>query len=112
MWQRVFLYLKSKGIEIYSPGQKTGPCEKPYVVLKDGGTYNRAGTNKVGYSLLDVIIFCPINQYSKIEGYKKQIKEHLKEFGMRAAGTETPIVIDEDKKAYTTSIGYQIHKKL
>jgi len=31
---------------------------------------------------------------------------------LRKTGNETPIIIDDTKKAYTTSIEYQIIKKL
>lgn len=112
-WHDIYLHLKSKGIEIYSQGQKTDTCQSNYVVLKDNGQYGIAGSYKTGYSLIDVIIFCPINKYSQVEGYKTELKGYMKELqGIKPTGNETPVIIDDSVKAYTTSIEYQILKRL
>ena len=33
-WQDLYDYLRSKGYEVYSPGQKDGDCLSPYLVVK------------------------------------------------------------------------------
>lgn len=112
-WADVYLHLKSKGIDIYSPGQKTSTCTSPYVVVTDNGQYGMAGAHRNGYSLIEVIVYIPLNKYSQIEGYKTQIKNYIKELtGIKATGLETPVIIDDFVKAYTTSIQYQILKKI
>ena len=113
MWNKTYLHLKSKGINVYSPGQHKGLCTESYVVLRDGGGDSFAGTNKVGYSILDVIIYHPNNRDSSLGSYKKEVKKHLEEVkGLKKTGFETPVVMDDDKQAYTTSIEYQILKRL
>lgn len=113
MWNKVYLHLKSKGIKVYSPGQHKGLCEDSYVVLRDGGGDSFAGTNKVGQSILDVIIYHPNNRYSSLDSYKKEVKKYLEEVkGIRKTGFETPVLMEDEKQAYTTSIEYQILKRL
>ena len=70
-------------------------------------------TNKLGYRLVDIIVFVPANSYIQIEPYVKQIREAMKELKwLRKTGNETPVITDNGKKAYTTSIEYVIQKKL
>lgn len=112
-WADVYLHLKNKGISVYSPGQKNGICKNRYVVVKDNGTYSKAESNKLGYSILDVIIYYPMDKYSQIEGFKEQIKSYMKELqGIKFTGSETPVIIDTKVNAYTTSIEYQVLKRL
>lgn len=110
-WKEIFLHLK-KEFDIYSPGQKEGKCNTPYIVLKDNGQ-NSMVNNKVGYKVMDLIFFIPLNKYSCIEDYKKKIKLSIKELNfIRPTGNESPIFIDEDRSAHTGSIEYIIHKRL
>lgn len=112
-WADVYLHLKSKEIDVYSPGQKTDTCITPYIVIVDNGQYGMAGSNRNGYSLIDVLVFVPLNKYSQIEGYRAQIKGYMKELNcIKATGLETPVIIDDLVKAHTTSIQYQILKRL
>ncbi|MBV4426502.1 hypothetical protein KM802_14755, partial [Clostridium tyrobutyricum] len=59
VWERVFLLLKSKGVDVYSPGQHEGKCTSPYVVVKNTGTMGFQGSNQIGSQTLDIIIYCP-----------------------------------------------------
>ncbi|WP_052045129.1 hypothetical protein [Caloranaerobacter azorensis] len=112
-WQEIMLNLKNDGFEVYPPGIKRGNCESPYVVVKDDIQSPIAGTNKIGYKIIDLIIFYPLNRYSEIENYKRQIKSSMDKLKfIRKTGNETPVIIDDDRKAYTTSIEYIVYKKI
>lgn len=112
-WSTVYLHLKSYDIDVYSPGQKTGTCDSKYVVVRDAGQNSMAETRKLGYSIIDLILFVPLTQYSQIEGYKEEIKSYMKELdSIKATGLETPVMIDESVNGYTVSVEYQILKRL
>ena len=65
------------------------------------------------YKLIDIVLFVPLNSYIEVETYMMEIREAMKELiFLRKTGNETPIIVDDSKKAYTTSIEYQIIKKL
>ena len=111
MWQEIYLYLKNKGIDVYSIGQKQGLCDDPYVVVKESGQY-ALGSNKHGYDLIDIIIFYPVGNHSRLFSYKSNIKNYLAELNyLRKTGNETPVIVDDGVKAYTISIEYQVLKK-
>ena len=113
MIARIMRHLKENEVEAYSPGQKTGKCNSPYVVIKDNGQKSSVESSKVGYKTIDVIIFFPIDRYTQIESYRKEIKKSIKELKfLRATGYESPVIIDDRVKAYTTSIQYQVLKKI
>ena len=55
----------------------------------------------------------PNNSYVAVEPYADDIRNALKELEyLRKTGTETPVIVDDDKKAYTMSIEYLLQKKL
>lgn len=113
LWQKIYLHLLKLNYLVYSPGQKRDKCQDPYVVIKDTGTYGQEGNNKVGYKLFDIIIYYPLQSYSSMESYIENIKEELKQIKeIRYTGNETPCVIDDEVKAYTSSIEYQGVKTL
>ncbi|AKA70134.1 hypothetical protein [Clostridium scatologenes] len=109
-YRRTYDYLKENNIDVYSIGQKTGECKKEYVVIKENGT---SGNEYIGYGLIDIIIFFPINRFSEMELYVKQIRKLLKDLKfLQFTGNITPGIVDTDVKGYTTSIQYQIFKKI
>nr|WP_152752784.1 hypothetical protein [Clostridium estertheticum] len=113
LWQKIFLHLEKKRYEVYSPGQKRDKCEATYVVIKENGIHGQDGGNKLGFKAFDIIIYHPISNYSSMEFYVENIKKALKEIKeLRATGTETPAIIDDEVQAYTTSIEYQALKTL
>jgi len=112
LWQKIFLYLKKLGYEVYSPGQKRDKCQNSYVVIKENGTFRVAG-NVAGYKLFDIIIYHPMSNYSTMEFYVENIKKAIKDIDeLVPTGNETPSIIDDQIKAYTTSIEYKQFKKL
>ncbi|MEG1004628.1 MAG: hypothetical protein RSF37_14630 [Clostridium sp.] len=108
---KLYEFLKSKGIDTFFIGQRQGECKSNYVVLKDDGIIGL--NNKVGKGYIDLLFFIPQNQFTKCESFKKQVKGLVKEFGkIRYSGQETGIETDNDKKALTFSVLYEVQKKL
>lgn len=104
-------FLTRNGIEAYFPGQKKDVCKSEYVVVKNDGLSSES--NKLGRGYIDLLFFVPISHYTKCGPYKKKVMSLVKEFGkLRYAGNETGIVTDDDKKAYTFSVLYEVYKKL
>lgn len=110
---RIYDHLKSKGIDVYFIGQHKGECKLPYVVLKDDGTGGQNGSNKIGAQTVDIIFFVPQNQFTKIISFKNTVRVYLKELNfLRYTGIEMGTVTDDEKKALTCSVLYQIQKEL
>lgn len=108
---KLFEYLQENGIEVYFIGQKVGECKKPYVVLKDDGVNSLEG--KLGKGYIDILFFVPQNQFTKCLSFKSNVKSLLKEFkNIKYTGNETGIVADDEKKAITFSIMYELYKKI
>lgn len=113
MWRTIFNKLRDKGLNPYPPGQHEGLCEKRYCVVKENTQVSFFNSNKTGYRSIDIILFVPLNSYIQVEPYAQEIRSAIKEItSLRKTGYESPIIPDNDKKAYTTSIEYQILKKL
>lgn len=113
MIRAIYDHLKAKNLNPYFIGQHKGECTKRYCVIKENSQVPYFYSNKIGYRLIDIIVFVPLNSYIAIEPYVKEIKSTIKELKfLRKTGNETPIITDDKKKAYTTSIEYQIIKKL
>ena len=110
MITKIYTQLKTSNLNSYWPGQHQGLCDKRYCVVKENIQVAFPNT-RVGYRLLDIIVFVPISSYVQVAPYVREIKAALKEFPLWYAG-ETPIIPDDEKKAYTTSIQYQILKKM
>ena len=113
MWKRIYLKLKEKGLNPYAPGQHEGQCMERYCVIGESSQVPFFNNRHVGYRLIDIMAFVPLESYVEIESYVKEIKVAMKELAfIRCTGNETPIIADNEKKAYTTSIEYQIIKRL
>lgn len=114
VWERVFLLLKSKGVDVYSPGQRKGKCTSPYVVIKNTGTLGFEGSNQIGSQAIDVIIYYPSTNYSGTETFTNQIQDFLRELKqyIRPTGTITPVILDSSVEGYTQSIEYQTFQRL
>ncbi|MGX4600245.1 hypothetical protein [Faecalimicrobium sp. JNUCC 81] len=111
MFKEIYIFLKEKGFDVYSIGQHEGICSSPYLVLKESTEMDVVGTS-FSNDLLDVIIYYPIGKYSELGMYLKKVNSALKEIKkIKRAYDPTPIVIDDDKKSYTTSLSYRKIKK-
>lgn len=113
MWKKIYDKLKQEGLNPYPPGKHQGDCLKRYCVVKENTQVPYFNSNKLGYKTIDIIVFVPIDSYIAIEPYVKEIKVALKELNfLRKTGNETPVIPDDSVNGYTTSIEYQILKKL
>lgn len=109
----VIEYLIDKGIDAYPIGKHTGECKKEFVVVKQDSTQSQIGSRDLGYTIIDVILYVPLASYSNLECYGTKVINILKELRyMKSAGQWTPPVVDDEKKAYTFSIMYQIYKRM
>ena len=108
---KVFDLLSANGIDTYFIGQHKGDCLRKYVVLKDDGTISDNGIN--GTSYIDIIFFVPENEFMKCNDFKKQVISILKDCkSIKYTGSETSIITDNDKKALTFSVMYEVKRKL
>ena len=107
MFEQIYNYLKNNGFDVYSIGQHEGICSSPYIVIKENGVSEVAGTSLVN-DTVELLIYYPIGKYSELSKYKKQILDKMKCLvGLRRIIEGMPTVIDDDKKAYTTSFTYK-----
>ncbi len=113
MWQKIYTHLSEKGLNPFAPGQHEGLCTNRYCVVKESSQMPFFRSNRTGYRLIDIIAFVPVASYISIKPYAEEIKAAMKELPfLRYTGNETPVITDDEVKAYTTSIEYQIIKKL
>ena len=106
---KIFDYLQSNGIDVYFQGQYVGEAKNEIVVLRDAGTIGNKFTGKV---VIDVMLYVPIKDITKLYDYKKKIKNILKEYkNANYTGDETSIIADDEKKAYTCSLSYELYKR-
>ena len=112
-WQDIFLHLKKKGFEVYSPGVKIGECKKHYIVVKmDGST--KLASFSTDDDLYSVMCYVPKQEYSKLEPLVQKIKIAMKELEpmILPYGSQTPSYYDDSYKAHMVSIEYKNHKKM
>lgn len=113
MWKEIYTKLKEKDLNPYPPGQHIGECRERYCVVRESSQVPFFHSRRVGYRLIDIIIFVPLASYIKVEPYMQEVRAAMKELPyLRKTGNETPVITDDEKKAYTTSIEYQIIKTL
>lgn len=109
----VIEYLIDNGIDAYPIGKHTGECKKEFVVVKQDSTTSQLGSRDLGYTIIDIILYVPIASYSKLESYGNKVINILKELKwLRSVGQWTPPIVDDEKKAYTFSIKYQVYKRM
>lgn len=111
MFTQIYKHLKNNGFDVYSIGQHEGICTKPYIVIKENGESEIAGTSLTN-DIVELLIYYPLGRYSELSSYKKRILEVMKyQKGIRRIIESMPTVIDDNKKAYTTSFTYRKIKK-
>ena len=112
-WQDIFTHLKNAGLDVYSPGMKTGECTSPYLVVKnDGSSKHIAFSTDV--DLYAVLCYVPKEKYSSLEPLVQKVKELMKglEPMIKPYGSQTPSYYDDSLKAHMISIEYKNYKKL
>lgn len=111
-WQDIYKKLKDRGIDVYSPGTKTGECTSPYVVVKDAG---RVGSSTISSSqdLYDLMCYVPAKNYSTLESFVDRVEQVMDElFPMiRPMHFRTPSFYDDSVKGHMISTQYVNWKK-
>lgn len=107
MYEAIRKTLAAAGIDAYAPGQHKGDCVSPYVVIKDDGQSEIVGT-AAKRNTIDIIIYAPMAWYSKIAGIVSDVQAALKQIhGLHDTYYQSPVLADDDKNAYTTSLRYE-----
>lgn len=112
-WQDIHIHLKEKGYDVYAPGIKVGECEKPYIVVKNDGSYKHVNfsTDREMYAIM---CYVPKGQYSKLEPMVQKVKKDMKELEpmILPYGQQMPSYYDDTCKAHYISIEYENYKKI
>ena len=107
MFTQIYRHLKDNGFDVYSIGQHKGICTNPYIVIKENGESERAGTSLTN-DIVELLIYYPVGTYSKLNEYKQSILYTMKLLkGIRRVVEPMPTIIDDDKKAYMTSFTFR-----
>lgn len=112
-WQDMYNFLKEKGYDVYSPGQKRGECLKPYLVIKNDGSYKHANfsTDRDMYA---IHCYVPRDKYSMLEPFVQKVKNDMRELYplFMQYGQQTPSYYDDGAKAQYIVIEYENYKKI
>ena len=107
MFTQIYRHLKENGFDVYSIGQHKGICTNPYIVIKENGESEIAGTSLTN-DIVELLIYYPVGTYSKLNEYKQSILYTMKLLkGIRRVVEPMPTIIDDDKKAYMTSFTFR-----
>ena len=107
MFTQIYRHLKDNGFDVYSIGQHKGICTNPYIVIKENGESEIAGTSLTN-DIVELLIYYPVGTYSKLNEYKQSILYAMKLLkGIRRVVEPMPTIIDDDKKAYMTSFTFR-----
>lgn len=110
-WKDLYIFLKSKGFEVYSPGQKIGECESKYIVIKNDGS-NAHTSFSTDVDLYSIMMYVPKDKYSELEKYKMEVKTAMKDIYpiFITNGIETSSFYDDSIKAHMISMQYKNYK--
>lgn len=113
VWETIYHKLKQSGVYVYSPGQYSGECKSPYVVVSNSGAGMDVNVSSMR-EYYSVMCYVPLNNYSYLERFVIKVKEILKELFplIRFDGIQSPYTIDEELKAYMISVEYINFKKI
>ena len=112
-WQDLYAFLKSKGFDVYSPGQHVGECKSPYVVVRYDGTTQITNASS-HWDLYAVMCYVPQNQYSKLETLTTEVRvamEELRPMFLKFYEQTSMSAYDEAARAHYTSTEYRNAKK-
>lgn len=106
--------LETAGFLVYAPGIFIGECKSPYIVIRHGGTYAAAIGGRVGNSILEVICYVPLAQYSELVPMTRRVKASMGTLSaqIRPTGHIGPDIIEQEYKAHSATIEYQVLKRL
>ena len=112
-WQDLYLFLASKGYDVYTPCQKEGECLSKYIVIKYAGSV-KADMISSRRDLYDLILYVPKANYSQLESFVQQVISDMKEIEplfMPYDNQQDTSYFDDSVKAHFVSIVYMNYKK-
>lgn len=111
-WEDIHHKLQEYGIDVYSPGVKTGECTSPYVVVKMAGRVNSTEISS-SQDLYDLMCYVPQKQYSTLEAFVGRVETAMDElFPMiRSMHFRTASYYDDQVKAHMISTQFANWKK-
>lgn len=112
-WQNIYRHLKTKGFDVYSPGQHTGDCTAPYVVIRDAGVSRPFEFSSVQV-VYDILCYVPQDQFSTLEPYVNSVEEAMKGLypAVISMHFRTPSFLDDTIKGHMVSTQYRNNRKL
>lgn len=112
-WQDIHAHLEKKGHEVYAPGTKNGECVRPYIVVKNDGSYRHANFSTYR-DMYAIMCYVPKGQYSMLEVMVQRVKEDMKELEPMIVpyGQQMPSYYDDYYKAHYISLEYENYKKV
>ena len=108
----LYVFLDSKGYNVYFPVQHVGDCLEPYVVVKYNGTSGGMSFSS-REDLYSILFYVPSNQYSKMEQFVQSVKQDMKEIEplfMVYNDQQLPAYFDEANKGHYVEIDYKNYK--
>ena len=110
-FKSIYDHLKENGIDVYPPAVYSGPCKKPYVVVRRGICSLNIDMNRQEYELL---IYIPYGKYATLEGYVEDVQGHMNTLypELKLIDYGDPVYPDDDRKAYMTTLTYAVKKPL
>lgn len=109
----LYNFLKSKGHEVYFPGQKEGECLSKYIVIKYAGS-TKALSISSRTDLYEIQLYVPKKNYSLIEYFTQEIINEMKELRplfIPYDNQQDTSFYDDQVKAHFVSITYMNYKK-
>ena len=105
--------LADAGIDVALPGAKQEICLAPYAVVQRSGTYHYAQSERLGYSLISVHCYAPLQSYDMLDDLIERVKSALKslEPDLRPVGNESPHIINDKFRAHEASIDYYFQRR-
>lgn len=112
-WKDIYDHLKSKGIDVYSPGQHEGECLSRYVVLKVGGV-SQLGQFTSTVNSYDLLVYVPKNEYSELEVFVEQVKSIMRELEpmIKPQNIQTESFFDDRINGHMVSIMYSNNRRM
>lgn len=109
-WADIYNYLKLKGFDVYSPEVKMGECTKPYIVVKNNGLVQIAGTSSNDW-LYQLLVYVPQKRYSELEPYAKNVMFAMRDLEplIMPERNISPSSYDDTVKAHFITLDYKNH---
>lgn len=113
VYQNMFDVLKANGFEVYPPATKKGECERPYIVLKGGGSSQTSDfTSRMVY--IRILLYVPQNEFSKLDKFEKDVKKVIDEQIyplVKYTGQNEPDFFDDNINGHLRAMMYRYNER-